>query len=149
MPALWDVRLRLERAQAEALDKNAAAQKRRKSPVPTPAVKRGGRNGKDSKDADAGGDEVKSLDEFETLRLPRLLWTMGEDFRKAGLRRRAFGVLFGVIQKYPKHPDVSAWVDRITEMAEALKAGDDPAALAPKDTKSTDAPPASPKKKKA
>ena len=134
VPAIWEARLKLERALAEATDKNNLSLKRKRQQEQNGRgdARRnsgGGRShGPGRSDADAG-DDAKSVADFETNRLPRLLWAMAEDYLKAGLRRRGFESMFTIIVKYPKHPDVSDWVDRMTELATTLKEGGDVAAV--------------------
>lgn len=116
--SLWETRLKLERALAEAWDKNATILKRKKNP---PLMGRRVHNGRSDSKNDTDGDETKSVVDFETTRLPRLQWAMAEDFHKCGRRRAGFEAMYSVIMKYPKHPDVQVWVDRITELAKSVK----------------------------
>lgn len=115
VPALWESRMKLERAQVEAQDQYARVQRRRKN-TDSPMGRRANAP-KEKDDAD-----TKAVDTFEKDRMPVLLWAMGEDFYKAGLRRRGIETLFGVLRKYPKHTSHSGWVDRITAIAEELDA---------------------------
>lgn len=111
VPALWESRMKLERAQAEATDQIGRVQRRHRN---SEAMGRRINAQKDEQD-------TKAVDTFERDKLPGLLWSMGEDFYKAGLRRRGIETLFGVLRKYPKHASYSGWVDRITAMAESIE----------------------------
>lgn len=116
LPALWEVRLRLERAHAEALDQTARVQRRKRAPEAP------GRRPSTARDSSRDESDTKYVEAFETDKYPSLLWAMGEDYYKAGMRRRGIEALFGVLRKYPKHTKASEWVDRVTTMAEELAA---------------------------
>lgn len=105
---LWEQRINLERALAEARDQLAQA------PASSGSVF-GKKKQPDSKSASG-----KNIETFETERLPRLTWAMGEDFNKAGLRRSAFETMFSVLRRYPKHPSCEEWLNRISELAETV-----------------------------
>ncbi len=127
IPALWETRLKLERSHAEALDQNARVQRRRKNPE-LMGKRAGAQKEKDEQD-------TKHIDAFETEKLPALLWSLGEDCYKAGMRRRGIETFFGVLRKYPKHASASDWVDRVTKLAEEMEAGlNAPAQVTPADT---------------
>lgn len=122
---LWELRLKHERALAEAVDQNARLQRRKAAAGGSPSAPRPGvTTARDKREAEAEKEpeSTKAVDTFEEERLPDLTWRMGEDVYKAGMRRRGIEIFFGVVKKYPKHPSVSDWVDRITEIAEGLSA---------------------------
>jgi hypothetical protein len=124
IPALWECRLKLERSHAEAVDQNSRVQRRHKNPDASPM----GRRISQPKDKDE--QDTKAVDAFEKEKLPTLLWSMGEDFFKAGLRRRGIETLFGVLGKYPKHSNAEGWLDRITAIAEELESKNKPPVVA-------------------
>lgn len=112
LQGLWDQRITLERALASARDQA------NRPPVVTSGV-----FGK--KAPDPRQDAGRNAETFETERLPRLMWSMGEDLHKAGLRRRGFETMFVVLKRYPKHAAYQEWLDRISELAEELAPGEE------------------------
>lgn len=119
---LWEARIRMERAIAKASDDNAKL--RRSKEARTAFGKQ--QDKRDAKEMEE--QDTKFAVSFEKETLPRLMWSMGEDFFKAGLRRRGIETMFQVITKNPKHPNVSDWVDRITAIAEEVAAANNPPA---------------------
>jgi hypothetical protein len=117
---LWECRLKMERSYAEAVDQNSRVQRRQKGADASPM----GRRASQPKEKDE--QDTKAVDTLEKEKLPALLWAMGEDFYKAGLRRRGIETLFGVLGKYSKHTNAEGWLDRITAIAEELDAKNKP-----------------------
>lgn len=144
LPAMWETRIRQERALYTVREDMAKAAARKpveafgkkisknEPPPPAPVVE------------DA---LVVKGDKFEQAILPKLQWEMGEDLYRSGLRRKGLDCLFGVIMKNPNHPARADWIKSLNDKATgvAAEAGISiPAAGRPADPVSVDPAPAVP-----
>lgn len=74
------------------------------------------------------------IEKFNTLRGPALLWNRAQEFVFLGMKNRGVNEMFGLIKKYPTHPDADEWVDALEELlappkpSEAAPAGSTPPA---------------------
>ena len=55
-------------------------------------------------------------DKFLTQKLPRLQWGKAGDMATLGFKNRAATEMFGLIRKFPQHPDAGEWMGRLEEM---------------------------------
>ena len=76
-------------------------------------------------------------DKFNTQRLPVLLWKRAGEMAAIGSRNRAATEMFGIIRKYPGHPNATEWMAKLEQMllppapAPAASAATPPAAATP------------------
>ena len=57
------------------------------------------------------------IDKFNTQKMPTILWNRTMEYTYLGQKNRAMTELFGIIKKYPTHPDVPDWIETLEGLA--------------------------------
>ncbi len=65
-----------------------------------------------------------SIDRFNQVRKPSLLWSRAEDLPASGQRNRAITEMFTLVKNYPDHESNAAWIGKLKTI---LTAGSQPA----------------------
>lgn len=68
------------------------------------------------------------IEKFNSVRGPSLLWNRAQELVAIGQKNRAATEMFGLIKKYPNHPDADQWVNTLEQLLAPPAA--DPAAPA-------------------
>lgn len=123
LPALWEGRIRQERAFAAAREDAARIALRRQ----TEAF---GKRKPDARAETRRPGETEG-EKFEKITLPRLQWEMGMDLFNVGFRRRGLEGLFFVLTKNPDHPSQAEWLKALSELAVQLDNESGSASVAP------------------
>ncbi len=69
-----------------------------------------------------------SVNKFNNVRLPTLLWNRAEDELLLGMNGQAVGDMLALIKAHPDHPDFDRWTARLTEIVSPPKTDASPAA---------------------
>ncbi len=117
LPAMWDARIRQERALHGVREDIAKVASRKTAPELF-----GKKMPKNEPPAPVEDSVALKGEKFDATVLPKLLWEMGEDCYRSGLRRRGVDTQFSVITKYPNHPARADWLKSLAEKASAVAA---------------------------
>lgn len=122
IPTIWEARIKQERALFAAKEeltkqtvRKALESAKKTKGADLRKAEADARNKPDS--GDGAVELVDKGDKFETTVLPRLLWEMGEDMYRSGLRRAGIECQFGVVMKNPEHPSRPDWLKALADKA--------------------------------
>jgi hypothetical protein len=56
------------------------------------------------------------VEQFNTMRRPKLLWNQAQDMIQLGQKNRGIAQMLDVVRTYPSHPDAGGWIAALQSM---------------------------------